>query len=97
MRITRATHSMDIVDERNGHALIEITEDSSDIQRDKRFYVVSINRSSGQVTSSIPEDCPDSGLWVSNLTVGGVAYVANGRTRATARRWFKKLADEQME
>jgi len=91
--IKHDTHSMEIIDERNGHALVEITKDGESQQYPKRFFVVATR--DHQVFSAIPEDCPDSGLWVSNRTVGGVAYVANGRTRSTARRWFKRLTDEE--
>lgn len=95
MTIKSETHSMSIIEKRNGIALIEITKDYADTQADKRFFVVSV--SGNQVYSAVPADCPDSGSWYGALTVGGVAYVANGRTYQTARRWFNKLAAAEVE
>ena len=95
MSIKSATHSMNVIEEENGIALIEITKDDTDNQSDKRFYVVSVK--GDQVFSAVPADCPDSGSWYGAMNVGGVAYVANGRTYPTARRWFNKLSAAEVE
>lgn len=95
MSIKSETHSMNIIEKRNGIALIEITKDDTETQTNKRFYVVSVH--GGQVYSAVPADCPDSGLWFGRLTVGGVSYVANGRTYQTARRWFNKLSAQESD
>ena len=91
MEINRKTHTMKIVKESQGIALIEITKDFSRTQAEKRFYVVQVDNN--QVKSCVPADMPsDGGTWFARLGVAGVAYVANGRRRETAQRWFRKCA-----
>ena len=91
MTISNKTHTLDVIDEKNGLALCEITNDDADTQREKRFYVVRVSGDRRQVFDAIPADGPDSGSWFAGFTAAGVAYVATGRTRATARRWFNRL------
>ncbi len=94
MSIKSETHSKNIIAEENGIALVEITRDDAETQKDHRFYVVRIDRDRGQVYSAIPADAPDSGTWFGRISVSGIAYVANCRTYQTARRLFKKLSAE---
>ena len=89
--------SLNIVDEKNGYALCDIWNDDAATQSEKRFYVVRIDRSRGQVYNAIPADGPDSGSWFARISADGVRYVANGRTYEMARRWFKKLSTEVSE
>jgi len=96
--ITRDTHSMTIIDEHDGRAIVEITEDGAATQRYHRFYVVRIDRDSHQVYSTVPADYPlGGGTWVGHISVGGVAYVSTGRTLTTARRWMARLIKEENE
>lgn len=90
--ISSKTHTMSVIKKFNGVALIEITEDDAPSQREARFYVVNHSDNEGQVFSVVPADCPARGQWFAGFTVSGVGYVANGRTRNTAMRWFNRLS-----
>lgn len=89
--ISSKTHSMSVIKKSNNVALVEITEDDAPSQRDARFYVVSYSANEGQVYSIVPADCPGGGRWFGGFNVSGVSYVANGRTRTTAMRWYRRL------
>lgn len=98
MSLSNKTHSLNLVSSKNGFALYEITADEADIQRAKRFYVVRLNPARNQVYDAIPDDAPkNGGKWFAGLSAAGVSYVANGRTRATARRWFNALTMDSCE
>jgi hypothetical protein len=76
-------------------ALVEIVRRKTKQQPEKRFYVVWFNRGSNQVESAVPADMPvGGGTWVANICCSGIHYVAQPRTRATARRWYRKLRAE---
>jgi len=60
--------------------------------REKRFYVVRWNNFHSQVTSVVPNDMPDSGVWIANgCRASAIGYVAGGRTRQNAMRWLHEL------
>jgi len=91
--ITRETHSINNIDwdRRNRIALVEICADDHREIMPKRFFVIQHGKG-GQVLSVVPADCPnEGGVWFGTWGPRGIAYVSQGRTRATARRWFNRL------
>lgn len=73
-----------IVEEERGIALVELNG---------LFYVVRYDEERGQFQSVIqPDSPPEMGCaWIASATNEGLVYVAGGRTRATARRWFRRM------
>jgi len=101
--IESAPPSMNVIDQRAGFALVEITP-LPHLEPERRFYVVRVDDKKGGccVQTAIPADAPDQkltpgGSYVSAFTPRGVMYVANPRTRTVARRWFTRLVREQEE
>lgn len=94
----RPTYTMDVIAEDAGYRLYEVVRDGATVQSDYRFYVVRYNEARYQVYTAISGDAPrDGGTWCSSITPRGVMYVADPRTRATARRWFRRLVTEAKE
>lgn len=90
--IRNKTHTAELIKEKNNIEMYEITND--DTGKSCGFFVVRWDDFHGQVTSAVPGDFPDSGTWISGgRSAGSISYVANGRSRATAQRWFKKLSN----
>ena len=81
------TCELDIVDERNGYALMRSS--------DGRGTVIGLDRSRGQVWSAMPGDMPKgSGIWVARLSSSGINYVSNLYSWSYARRMFRQFAAE---
>jgi hypothetical protein len=92
--ITNATHTRGLIRSESSLAVYEITKDADDVQTPKRFYVV-WESAPGRVSSIYPDSPSDGGCWTANNTPGGIAYVANGRTRDAAMRMFRKALKEK--
>ena len=83
-------------DEQTGIRVYELTDDDRTEQVQHRFYVVKWDESHAQVQSVVPNDCPDSGMWVSGgCRAASIWYVANGRTRENAMHWFRRIVAEE--
>ena len=64
------------------------------IRMDNKYYVVNYSNSLNQVYSIIPSDCPpEFGQWMAEFSDWGVAYVATGRCKSNAYKWFKKITE----
>ena len=95
MTVKSESHTAKLVKRQGNIAMFEIIGDDGSAT-EHRFFVVEID--GHRVKSAIPADCPNGGVWCSyGFTAGGIAYVANGRTRKTAQFWFRKLVDKTAE
>ena len=82
----------ELIREKNGIEIYELTPDSAEKLRKHRFYVVLWDQYHNQVQSIVPSDMPSSGTWFANgRNASAIGYVAGGRTRSDAMRWFRKL------
>ena len=80
----------------NDIRIYEITPYNDAPLRKHRYYVVRWDEYHAQVTSCVPNDYPPySGTWFAGgRSAGAIQYVASGRTRTNAIKWFRKLTEQ---
>ena len=92
--ITSKTHTLNVISERDGYALCEITRDDASEQSICRFYVVQVDNAKNQVYSVDADGPKGGGSWFGGYDAYGVAYVGSARIEATARRLYRKCRAE---